>query len=421
MTRILPPAGPPRVLAFAQLANSVGDGAFYATSALFFTRVVGLSPTQVGLGLTVAWFTGMLAGVPLGHLADRFGPRRTSVVLAVATAATLAGFLVVRSYPLFLLVACLYAVGQGGLTSSRQALLAGLVDPDQRTAIRASLQSTLNAGLAVGAGLGALALTADTATAYLAVFAMDAAAFLAAALVLRRLPEVRAVAPAPVPTGPPLAVLRDRPYAVLTLLNAIMYLNMPLLSLGLPLWIAQETDAPPAMSAVVLVVNMLTVVAFQVRVARRVTDRRSATRVAGRAGLLMLVACAVFALSGGHLGPVPAIAILLVAAAIQVFGEMMQGAAAWELGFGLAPADKQGQYQGLFGMGPQIARMLGPVLLTTLLLGVGIAGWLVLGGLFLAAGLLVAPVVRWAERTRGPAPAPLSVRAVLDAHGGYNA
>ena len=112
---------------------------------------------------------------------------------------------------------------------------------------------------------------------------------------------------------------------------------------------------------------MVVVVLFQVRVARRVTDRRSAARVAGRAGWLMLAACAVYALSGGHLGPGPAVAVLLAAAAIQVFGEMMQGAAAWELGFGLAPADRQGQYQGLFGMGPQIARMLGPLLLTTLL------------------------------------------------------
>lgn len=71
MPRIVPPAGPPRTLALAQLANSVGDGAFYACSALFFTRIVGLSAAQVGLALTVGWAAGMLAGVPLGHLADR--------------------------------------------------------------------------------------------------------------------------------------------------------------------------------------------------------------------------------------------------------------------------------------------------------------------------------------------------------------
>jgi MFS family permease len=184
-----------------------------------------------------------------------------------------------------------------------------------------------------------------------------------------------------------------------------MCLNMPLLSLGLPLWIARRTDAPAAMSAILLIVNMLVVVVFQVRVARRVTDRLEAVRAAGRAGWLMLAACAVYALSGGHLGAGAAVAVLLAAAAIQVFGEMTQGAAAWELGFGLATADRQGQYQGLFGMAPQGARMLGPLLLTTLLIGWGTAGWLALGALVLAAGLAVRPAVRWAERTRAAQPA----------------
>ncbi|MEV4896581.1 MFS transporter, partial [Nonomuraea sp. NPDC055795] len=366
MSRIVPPPGPARTLALAQLTNSLGDGAFYASSALFFTRVVGLSAAQVGVALTVAWACGMLAGVPLGHVADRWGPRRTAVVLAVATALALSAFLVVRAYPLFILVACLYACCQGGLTSARQALLAGLVPPEERTAVRAHLQSTLNAGLAVGAGIGGLALSFDTAPAYLAVFALDAVAFLLAALMLLRLPGVPPVPAAPAGTrAPRLAVLRDRPYALITFLNAIMYLNMPLLSLGLPLWIVERTDAPKPVAAALLVVNMLSVVIFQVRVARQVTDLPSAARVGGRSGWVFLAACLVYAVSGAHIGPWAAVAVLVTAALIQVFGEMMQGAAAWELGFGLAPADKQGQYQGFFGMGPQIARMLGPVLMTT--------------------------------------------------------
>ncbi|HEV2783917.1 MAG TPA: MFS transporter [Actinophytocola sp.] len=402
MSRFAPPAGPPRALALAQLINSLGDGAFYACSALFFTRIVGLSATRVGIALTVGWAIGMLAGVPLGHLADRFGPRRVAVLLAGTTAATLGAFLVVRSFPLFLLVVCGYAGCQGGLTSARQALLAGLVAPGERTRVRAYLQSTLNAGLAVGAGLGGLALYVDSPPAYLAVFAMDAASFLVAAAVLRRLPEVP---PAPVGRAgePRLAVLRDRPFALLTLLNAIMYLNMPLLSLVLPLWIVTHTDAPKPMAAALLLVNMLSVVLFQVRLARRVTDLRTAARVSARAGALMLAACAVYAGSSGHLGPWAAVAVLLLAAAIQVAGEMMQGAAAWELGFTLAPADKQGQYQGFFGMAPQIARMLGPAVLTTLLISWGTPGWFVLGGLFLGAGLAVGPVTRYAERTRATA------------------
>jgi MFS family permease len=381
------------VLALAQLANSIGDGAFYATSALYFTRVVGLSAAQVGIALTVAWALGMLAGVPLGVAADRWGARRTAVVLALWTAGALSAFLVVRSYWLFVLVACLYAAGQGGLGAARQALLAGLVPASERVAVRAYMQSTVNLGLAVGAGAGGLALTVDTAPAYLTVLALDALSFVVAALVLRRLPSVRMATV----RGPRLTVLRDRPYAVLTLLNAVMYLNMPVLSLGLPLWIVSRTSAPPVLAALVLVLNMVTVVLFQVRVARTVHDLRSAARVAGLAGWVLLAACVVYGVSGGALGPWAAAGVLLAAAAVQVFGEMMHGAASWEVGFALAPADRQGEYQGFYGMAPQLARMLGPVVVTTVLVGWGFAGWLALGGLFLAAGLLVRPVVRWAS------------------------
>lgn len=406
--RFLPQPGPPRVLALAQLANSIGDGAFFATSALFFTRIVGLSATQVGVALTVAWGLGMLAGVPLGMAADRWGARRVAVLLALWTAGMLSTFLVVRSFPLFLLVACLYAIGQGGLGAARQALLAGLVSASERVAVRAHMQSTVNLGLAVGAGVGGLALTVDSAAAYLAVFVVDAASFLVSALVLRRLPVTRA--PLSRAGGTKLTVLRDRPYAVLTVLTAVMYLNMPVLSLGLPLWIVERTDAPPVMAAVVLVLNMATVVLFQVRVARMVHDLRSAARVAGLAGWVLLAACALYGVSGGSvgslgsLGVAGAIVALLVAAAVQVFGEMMHGAASWEVGFGLAPAGQQGQYQGFYGMAPQIARMLGPVVVTTLLIGWGMRGWLVLGALFLVAGLLVRPAVRWAESRASASP-----------------
>ncbi|MEV4254667.1 MFS transporter [Spirillospora sp. NPDC049652] len=401
MNGLLPPAGPARVLALGQLVSAVGEGAFYATSALFFTRVVGLSASEVGSALTVGWSCGMLAGVPLGHLADRRGPRRTTVELALATGAALGALLFVRSFPLFLLLVSVYAGCQGGLNSARQALFAGLVEPARRTVVRAHLQSTLNAGLAVGAGLGGLALTFDTAPAYLTVLAMDAVTFVLAALVLRRLPEVPPAAET-FTGGPRLVVLRDRPYAMLTLLSAVMYLNMPILSLGLPLWIVGHTDAPGSVAAVILVVNMLTVVLFQVRVSRRVDGPRGAVRASRRAGVLMVAACAVFAMSSSHSGAGAAVAVLLAGALIQVFAEMAHSASAAELGFGLAPDGKQGQYQGFFSMAPQFARMAGPMVMTSLLIGWGAPGWLVLGALFLLSGLAVGPVVRLASRSDLP-------------------
>lgn len=399
-SRLVPPAGPPRVLALAQLANSVGDGAYYVTSALYFTHVVGLSPARVGLGLTVAWAVGSLVGVPLGRLADRRGPRGTAVLLAAATGLAVASFLLVRGFVPFLLAACAYASAQSGFAAARQALLAGLVPAGERTGLLAHLQSTLNAGLAAGAGLGGLALHAGTRTAYLAVFALDAVSFLLCAAVLLRLPSVPARGTHPARGEHRFGVLRDRPYAVVALLNTVLLLRMPLLSLGLPLWITERTEAPAWVVSALFVLNTGAVMAFQVRAARGVTDRRTATRAIRRSGVVMLASCGVFAFSAGT-SPAVAAGVLVLGAVLQVAAETRQSAGSWHLAFDLAPADRMGEYQGFFGTGVTVARTLGPLLLTALLVDWGTPGWLLLGAVTLAASYGMGPAVRWAEKGRG--------------------
>ncbi|MFB0630066.1 MFS transporter [Streptomyces sp. AB3(2024)] len=394
--RFLPAPGAPRRLAAAQLSNSVGDGAYYVCSALYFTRVVGLSPAQIGLGLTLAWAVGSVAGVPLGALADRRGPRGTSVLLALATAASVASFLFIRSYGAFLCAVVLYAVFQCGLAAARQALLAGLVAPGERTGVLAHLQSTLNAGLALGAALGGLALGAGTERAYLVVFALDALSFLGCAALLATLPAVPPAADRAA-GAPRLAVLRDRPYALVTLLNAVLLLRMPLLSLAIPLWIVERTQAPGWLVSALFVLNTVAVMLFQVRAARPVTDLDSATRALRVSGLLMALSCAVFAASALPGAAWAAAALLVVGAALQADGEMRQSAGSWQIGFSLAPAEHMGQYQGFFGTGVPVARTLGPLLLTSLLLLWGIPGWLLLGALLLAASYAMGPAVRRAR------------------------
>lgn len=393
---LVPPAGPQRVLALAQLANSVGDGAFYVTSALYFTHVVGLDAGRVGLGLTVAWAVGSLAGVPLGRLADRRGARGAAVLLALATGLAVASFLFVRGFWPFVAAAVVYATAQSGLAAARQALLAGLVSAGERTGLLAHLQSTLNAGLAVGAGLGGLALHAGSREAYLGVFALDAVSFLLCAGVLLRLPSVAPVVKA---AGPGLAVLRDRRYVVLSALNTVLLLRMPLLSLGLPLWIAERTEAPTWLVSALFVLNTGAVMLFQVRMARGVTGVASASGAVRRAGWVMLAACAVFALSA-EVSPWVAVGVLVVGAVLQVVAEMDQSAGSWQLSFDLAPADRVGEYQGFFGTGVTVARTAGPLVLTTLLIQWGAVGWVLLGGATVVASYAMGAVVRRSERPR---------------------
>ncbi|MEU6373908.1 MFS transporter [Streptomyces sp. NPDC046909] len=406
---LVPPSGPQRVLALAQLTNAVGDGAYLVTSAFYFTEVVGLAPARVGLGLTVGWAVGSVAGVPLGRLADRRGARGTAVLLASAAGVAVAAFLFVRGFLPFVLAACAYAAAQSGLAAARQSLLAGLVSAGERTGALAYLQSAFNAGLAVGAGLGGLAIQAGTRGAYLGVFAMDAVTFVGCAGVLLRLPSgmpgVRGVPGVPEAPGSTVAsagvrrarrrlgVVRDRRYVGLTLLNTVLLLRMPLLSLALPLWIAERTAAPAWLVSALFVLNTGAVMVFQVRMARGVGGIGSAVGAVRRSGWVMLAACGVFALSAGA-SPWVAAGVLVAGAVLQVVAEMGQSAGSWQLSFDLAPADRVGEYQGFFGTGVTVARTLGPLVLTTLLLGWGAAGWLLLGGATLVASYAMGAVAR---------------------------
>jgi hypothetical protein len=70
------------------------------------------------------------------------------------------------------------------------------------------------------------------------------------------------------------------------------------------------------------------------------------------------------------------------------------------LGFGLAPASAQGQYQGLLGIGMSVGAAVSPVLMIGLVLSLGRVGWVGLGGLFALSGLAAPAVARWGARTR---------------------
>src|SRR3954465_3881490 len=84
MSRYLPErvrrlAGPTpliRRLSTQSVLSAFGDGVFLTGSAVFFTQIVGLSASQVGLGLTITGAVTFALAVPLGKLSDRLGAKR---------------------------------------------------------------------------------------------------------------------------------------------------------------------------------------------------------------------------------------------------------------------------------------------------------------------------------------------------------
>ncbi|MEU9048324.1 MULTISPECIES: MFS transporter [unclassified Kitasatospora] len=434
-----------RRLAGITLVNTLGNGLSLSVAVLFFTRVLGLSAAQLGLGMTAAGLCGVAASVPAGRAADRWGARRVLVVLVSAQAVGTAGYALVHSYPAFVALACLVSAVDRGSAAARNALYAQVLPADRRVAGRAHLRVVTNIGICLGTGLGAIALQVDTRPVYLTAILADAASFVAVAVLFHRLvvpqrPRVAEapVAEAPVAEGPmvegpvvgasaaetsasdpsaktgipdpsdPSAkgvkqgrqrnpALRDGPFLAVTALNALLCLQFAVLEVGVPLWIVQETDAPRITVAGTLIVNTLLVITLQVRATRGTEERTGAARACGRAGLVLAASCLVVSLAHG-LPAIAAAVVVLGGIALQSLGEVVAQAGGWALSYDLAGERDHGAYQGVFNAGMAAAMMAGPALVSTLVIGYGMVGWVVLGAVLAAAGLAMRPAVRWAGR-----------------------
>lgn len=391
-------------MAVATLVSTFGNGLFMTLSALYFTRIVGLSVAQVGVGLTVAGALGVLASVQFGPLTDQIGARRLFTILLLADGLGTASLSVVTTFWAFLAVAAVTTVCDRGASTARAAMYADVLPPETRTAARAFLRAVTNVGIGAGSATAALALHIDTKPAYVTAILADALTFVVAAAILRGLPDTRGARArdedAPARRGNP--ALRDRPYLVVTTLNAVISLQFTILEIGLPLWIVNHTHAPRVMAAATLLLNTVLVVLFQVRAARGVHDVPSAGRVLRRGSLLLAAAWILIACCAGLPGWAAA-GLLLGALIVETAGEVLTSAAGWELSYALADDNHHGAYQGVFTGGWSVASMLGPVIVTSTALHFGFVGWLVLAAAFAGCGLALPPAAAWAAARRAPA------------------
>ena len=95
-----------------------------------------------------------------------------------------------------------------------------------------------------------------------------------------------------------------------------------------------------------------------------------------------------------------AVVVLVAGSLVHVVGEMIGSGGQWGLQMGLAPHERQGQYQGFAGLGFSVIAVVGPPIVTLLCVDMGETGWLVLAGLMLAIALVSVPVSRWALASR---------------------
>ncbi|MEU8508375.1 MFS transporter [Streptomyces brevispora] len=377
------------------MVNAVGSGLFLAASAVFFVRSVGLTPIEVGAGLAIAGIVGFLTTVPIGAAADRFGARRTLIVLQLWRAGGFAALCLVHGPVGFTIVSSCLAAAEAATQPMTQAVASATVAGTDRTRTMAIIRTVRNVGFSLGALLAAPLLAADNVWAYRSIVLTTAAVFVVSALMLTRL-RVGGADTVQRRTGPLTALkdFRDWRYLLLTGLNGVLNLHVTILSVGIPLWAIGSTSMPAGVLPALLLINTLMSIALQVPIARAAETVDGAARALRLGGLAMVLCCAALAAAAGPASAWAAAGVLIVACALLTFGEMWQATGGWELSYAYAPEDRKGVYLSVFSLGGTGQRIVGPALVTSVVIAAGPAGWIGLAVVFGLAAVLVTPVTR---------------------------
>ena len=377
-------------MSMSSLVNTFGNGLFMTVEVVYFTQVVGFSVARLALALSIAGGVSMLFSIPAGHLADRFGPRDIAVTAYVIEGIATFALLFTRDYSIFLVLNILIGItGTVGQTL-RMATIAKVGNPEDKIRTRAYLRSVTNLGIGLGTLCAGFALAINTTAGYQVMLGIDAVTFLFAAYIFHKLPFV----PPTVERNEPLSfiALKDRKFLGATALNSVMSLHFVLQNVAIPLWIIRETNAPRWWISVVMVVNTVAVILFQMKASKGSGDIGAGAKLYMRAGFAIAFSCVLYAFSA-HIPTIAACSLLILAMMVHVFGELIGSAGSWSIGFGLAQQEHQGQYQGVYSLSWGLGGTLGPALVTALAIGLGKTGWMILAVMFAITGVLMHKLV----------------------------
>jgi MFS family permease len=345
--------------------------------ALYLTVRLGRSGAEAGLALTLYGAGAMLTAPLSGKLSDWMGPLRMMKLALFGSGTILAVFGLVRGYAAILLATFIWAIVSEAFRPASMAILTDVVEVEQRKPAYALHRLAVNLGMSVGPAVGGFL----AAVSFPILFLVDGATSVLAGLVLVMFhwpasSRERGNKPhnaQPASTRKRLSAFADR--RLIYFLIALLPVEMVFFQTqaAMPLFLVEGLGLKESTYGLLLTVNTVAIILLEVPLNTMMalwSHRWSLVLGASLTG----IGFGALAIAGG----IPAIAATVL---VWTFGEMilMPGSTAYVAE--IAPADRRGEYMGLYTMSFSVAFAIGPLL--------GAASLARFGGTALWVGTLV--------------------------------
>jgi MFS family permease len=389
-----------RSMSYQTMLSAFGEGTFMTGEAVFFTKVVGLEATQVGVGLTTAGIVTFLVAVPLGKAADRFGTRRTWIIGSFVQALLFASWLLTGEFWSFLLVTVALELVETWMRAGRNAYALDAFPRKDRVRSLAYLRASRNVGYTLGATACGFALASDSETVIKAVPLVTATILLANTYWISRLPRPAsevARRKGESSAAPKASALKNRPFLITMVLCGVLGTHSVLLNTVVPLWLVTQTDAPKVLLAWLFGTNTVMAVGLQVLAARGVNDVTTSLAAQRRGAACFIASCGIILVTHDTAGWVT-IALMWLGHIAITGAELFQSAGKWGFQAELTSAEQRGEYQGAAQLGYTLGTVFAPAAYTFLATEWGAVGWLSIAAIILVAAAGIHPAARSAER-----------------------
>jgi MFS family permease len=370
------------VLQAGLLVNAFGNGAANPFLLLYLHDVRGIPLGIAGLVAATNACTALVTALVAGSLADRRGAVPTMAAGLVCSATAFCFYPLVREAWQAFPLAVLGGVGGGTWLTLQSSVVAAITPREVRHLAFAQQRVVANVGLGLGGLVGGLIVTVSRPETFTRLFLANAATFLVYAVVL--LVGVHAPPRKQKEGAPSLGyreVARNGVFVRFAALNFVFVLAVvSLLNSIFPVFARNQAGLGEGEIGAVFLLNSVTIIVWQLPVARLVEGRRR-MRALAVMGVLFAV-CWLLVDAGAYAQP----ALVLVAAGIVAmsFGECIYDSILGPLVADLAPPQLLSRYMAVSGFSWQLGFIVGPAVAGVVLAAAPGLLWPLMSGLCVA-------------------------------------